>query len=156
MNEHYPTWFGLNLNQKQIVYILFFALIGLLIGVYAFFMYSSSIFMSFYYMIIDPYYEDYYSNYYFASMLFSGISTLSFFVVLISICSYSISRCRKTAAYFRRIDQYSLKGSRSLKIAQTNVAEMKYSSNKPEFCANCGAPRGESQQFCVNCGSRLN
>lgn len=156
MIENHPTWFGLNLNQKQIVYILFFAIIGLLIGVYVFVMYFSSMFMSFYYMINDPYYQDYYQDTYFVSMLFSSIPTLSFFVVLISICSYSISRCRKTAEYFRQINLVPQKKYYPPQEPQIRRTEIDPNYDNPMYCANCGAPRKKSHQFCVNCGYKFN
>ena len=158
MNNNQPTWFGFNLTQKQSVYIFVFALIGLLICIMTFITFFSSIFMNFYYMMRDPYYESYYDDYYIVSMLISSIPMLVFFSVLTAICSYSISRCRKTAAYYRQFNPYEQRQFYypPQREPQTNIAKTNYSYSKPTFCANCGAPRKETYQFCVNCGNEFN
>jgi uncharacterized membrane protein len=154
MNKNQPTWFGFNLTQKQAVFVFVFALIGLLICIMAFISFLSSIFMNFYYTIGDPYYETYYNDYYIISMFISYIPLLIFFTVLLAICSYSISRCRKTAIYYRQFNyshetQYNYPRE---KYPRENFERNKYSHSTPMFCANCGAPRKEKYQFCVNCG----
>jgi hypothetical protein len=158
MKNDQPTWFGFNLTQKQSVYIFVFALIGLLICLMAFITFFSSMFMNFYYMITNPYNDPYYNdNYYIISMLVSSIPMLVFFAVLTAICSYSISRCRKTAVYYRQFNSYD-RGQvyyAPQRVPQSNIERTNYISSKPMFCANCGAPRKESYQFCVNCGQEF-
>jgi hypothetical protein len=153
MKNNQPTWFGFNLTQKQAVYIFVFALIGLLICVMVFISFFSSMFMNFYIMS-QLYHEFYYDDYYLISMLVSSIPMLAFFSVLTVICSYSISRCRKTAAYYRQFNSYERKQVyyTPQRESQSNIERNNYSYSKPMFCANCGAPRKEMYQFCVNCG----
>jgi uncharacterized membrane protein len=154
MNNNQPTWFGFNLTQKQAVYVFVFALIGLLICIMTFITFFSSMIMNFYYMIGDPYYDPYYNDYYIVSMLFSSIPMLIFFTILLVICSYSISRCRKTAAYYRQFNSYDRKPVyyEPQIEPQSNLERNNYNYSKPMYCANCGAPRKAKYQFCVNCG----
>ena len=158
MKNDQPTWFGFNLTQKQSVFIFVFALIGLIICIMTFITFLSSMFMNFFYMMSYPYYDPYYNdNYYIVSMLVSSIPMLVFFVVLTAICSYSISRCRKTAAYYRQFNFFDRKQVyyTPQKEPQNYIERNNYSYSKPMFCANCGAQRKESHQFCVNCGKEF-
>jgi hypothetical protein len=153
MKDYQPTWFGFNLTQKQSVYIFVFALIGLLICLMAFISFLSSIVMNFYIMS-ELYSEPYYDDFYLVSMLASSIPMLAFFSVLTGICSYSISRCRRTAKYYRQFKFYERNQPyyTPQREPQSNIEKDNNIYSKPMFCANCGAPRKEKYQFCVNCG----
>ena len=91
-------------------------------------------------------------------MLVSSIPMLVFFTVLTAICSYSISRCRKTAAYYRQFNSYERKQVyyAPQREPQRNIEINTNNYSQAMFCANCGAPRKETYQFCVNCGKEFN
>ncbi len=107
------------------------------------------------YASLDPYYDLAYEQAYVIYMIISGIPLLIFFTFLMIICTYSMSRCRKTSKYYREFDLPDYGGNHPRIRSQVYKLDPAPNYDTPLFCSICGAPRKENYQFCTNCGFEL-
>ena len=97
MDREAPTWFGFTITQKQSIFLFILALIGILFCIFVFTLGSMALII-----VLDTYfYGGYYlDEQYLVSSLVGILPVLVFFFVVFLICSYTISKCRKSAKFY--------------------------------------------------------